>query len=435
MPIYAKPADIMSNITYISQPIENGQSLVFDSSTGFFINKKVTVDLTGSVTSAKSIGGENAISVLKQKTDDGVLEFYNLYAGTGINLTLDNNNNIIFSLNNQEVAVSVTDDYTIVIDNDGNNPDASFNIKTVSNLSHQEIPITITYPVSANNLLTGNETGRGYVRSIDNVDFVAGGLATSMIISLVGTPDQDGIFIIDEVETIVVSGTQISTIYFGEEFDDELLINLDEIKNPSLLTQGSVWVPDNDGQYGVGYSNDRLFSLQFWGVDLGPMGHNLLPGMIITIIGSEDGLIDGTYEISQVFTNGPQPAVLWSGVIFTSNTPLPAGLTPGIIFDNDVCNNQLRIIINQFVGPTGFTVNTLGEVSATRYFSATQPTLPNELTTKQYVDETISSAVSVIQSIALSAINAKLVELENRIKLLEKGQSKPLRYYLNNAKY
>jgi len=77
----------------------------------------------------------------------------------------------------------------------------------------------------------------------------------------------------------------------------------------------------------------------------------------------------------------------------------------------------------------------LGEVSATRYFSATQPTLPNELTTKQYVDETISSAVSVIQSIALSAINAKLVELENRIKLLEKGQSKPLRYYLNNAKY
>lgn len=435
MPIYAKPADITSNITYISQPIENGQSLVFDSSTGFFINKKITVDLTGALTSARSIGGENALSVLKQKTDDGVLEFYNLYAGAGINLTLDNNNNIVFSLNNQEVAVSVIDDYTIVIDNDGNNVDAVFNIKTASNLTNQEIPITITYPVSANNLLTGNELGRGYIRSIDNINFTTISLVSSMIVSLVGTPDQDGIFIIDEVETTVVSGSQISTIYFGEEFDDELLINLNEIKSPTLITQGSIWVPDNNQQYGSGYPNDRLFSLQFWGVNLGPGGYDLQPGMIITVLGSEDGLVDGTYEISRVYSNGPDPAVIWSGLIFAPTTPLPIGLTPGIIFDNDVCNNQLKIIINQFIRPTGFTVNTLGEVSATRYFTATQPLLNNELTNKQYVDETIASAVSVIQNIALSAINAKLVELENRIKFLEKGQSKPLRYYLDNAKY
>lgn len=435
MPIYAKPADLTSNITLISQPIENGQSLVFDSSRGFFINKKITVDLTGAVTSAKTVGGENALSVLKQKTDAGVLEFYNLYAGAGINLNLDNNNNIIFSLNNQEVAVSVIDDYTIVIDNDGNNSNATFNIKTVSNLSNQEIPITIIYPISANNLLTGNETGRGYIRSIGNINFVSSGLQDNMIVSLVGTPDQDGIFIIDEVETIVVSGMQISTVYFGEEFDDELLININEIKNPTLITQGSVWAPDNNQQYGIGYPSDRLFSLQFWGVNLGPQGYDLLPGMIITIIGSEDGMIDGTYEIAQVFTTGPHPAVLWSGLIFAPSTPLPAGLTPGIIFDNNVCNNQLKIIVNQFVKPTGFSVNTFGEVSATRYFSATHPTINTELANKQYVDETISSAVSVIQSIQLSAINAKLVEFENRIKILERKQSKPLRYYLNNAKY
>lgn len=435
MPIYAKPADLTSNITLISQPIENGQTLIFDSSQGFFVNKKMTVDLTGAVTSARSIGGANALSVLKEKTDNGVLEFYNLYAGAGINLTLDNNNNIVFSLNNQEVAVSVMDDYTIVIDNDGNKPDATFNIKTVSNLSNQEIPITISYPISANNLLTGNEAGRGYIRSIENINFVSSGLESSMIISLVGTPDQDGIFVIDEVETILVSGIQISTVYFSDEFDNELLINIDEIKNPTLITQGSVWVPDNNQEYGIGYPSDRLFSLQFWGVNLGPQGYNLLPGMIITIIGSEDGIVDGTYEIAKVFTTGPQPAVLWSGLIFAPSTPLPAGLTPGIIFDNDVCNNQLKIIINQFVQPTGFSVNTLGEVSATRYFSATTPTYDTELTNKLYVDESIASAVSVIQTVALSAINAKLIEFENRIKFLERKQSKPLRYYLNNAKY
>lgn len=435
MPIFAQPASFITNIVNLKEPLENGQSLVFDNSLGTFINKKINVDLTGAITSARSVGGENAISVLKQKTEDGVLEFKNLYAGDGVNLTLDSNNNIIFSINTQEVAVSVEDDYSIVIDNDGNNPEAKFIVKTASPLSNQEIPITTFYPISANGLLTGNFNNRGFIRSINNIDFISQGVSSTMAISLFGTPKQDGIFIVDEVETIIVSSNQISTIFFSEEFTDELLENINEVKNPTVITQGSVWIPDNNQEYGPDYPNDRLFSLQFWGVDLGPSGYNLQPNMIITVIGSEDGIIDGTYEISQIFTNGPEPAILWSGLIFKPSTPLPEGLSPGLVFDNDVCKNQLKIILNYFIQETGFSVNTLGEVSATRYFTNNQPSSNNELTNKLYVDETIASAVSSIQNIALSAVNSKLIELENRILQLERKQNKAFRYYLNNAKY
>lgn len=435
MPIFAQPSNSIVNVTLLTQPFTDGQSLVYDNNTGYFINKKLTVDLTGAVTSARSVGGENALSVFKSKTTDGILEFNNILPGPGIDIRLDNFNNIVFSVDSTAATVSVSENYTIIIDNDGNNTEAIFEIKTVSNLSAQQIRVSALMPLSANNLFTGNSSGRGFIESINDVDFELLGYKSDMIITLTGTPDQDGVYIIDEVKNITISAGTISTIYFIDEFTGDAAFSLGGPKYPTTIAQGSIWIPDNNDQYGIGYSSDRLYSLQFWGVDLGPSGHNLQPDMIISIVGTEDGIIDGTYRIAQVNSLGPNPAVLWSGIIFHPSTPLPAGLEPGLVFDNDCCNNQIRIIVHQYIKPTGFSVNTSGVVTASSVEVNNPPTMIYELANKGYVDNSILNAINNLDNTELSAINVAISELQNQVNKLKKLKGKPLRYYLGHAKW
>lgn len=434
MAIYAQPANNILNYTQISSNLENGQTLVYDVSQGQFVNKKITVDLTGAVTSARNIGLENAIGIFNNKTHNGTLEFNNILAGPGITIDLDNNNNIVFTVDTTAATISVSENYSIIIDNDGNNPNAQFEIKTVTNTSATSIPINSIGLVSANGLFTGNVSGRGFIQST-TIDFTTYGFLPEMVIGIEDTPDQDGVYIIDEVVTTITSAGFISTLYFIDEFTGNEAFNLGGPKLPTLIKHGTAWIPDNNNQYGIGYSGDRLYSLQFWGVDFGPNGYDLQPGMIINVVGSELGIIDGTYLISQVIPQGPDPAIRWGGLIFDPSTPLPAGLEPGLVFDNDLCDNQMKIILNRYLRPTGFGVNTYGEVTATKIYVDTEPTALNELTNKEYVDNTITSAISNFQNSELIPIREQLIEIEEKLNKLKRINSKPLRYYLGHAKW
>lgn len=434
MAIYAQPANSFLNISSITNELESGQTLVFDESAGLFINKKIGVDLTGAVTSARNIGLENAIGIFNNKTYNGTLEFNNILPGPGMDIRLDQNNNIVFSVDSTAATVSVSEDYTIIIDNDGSNPNAVFEIKTVVGISANVIPIHSLPPLSANNLFTGNVSGRGFFKSFET-DFSVMGFVKDMIIGVEGTTDQDGVFIIDEVVTTFVSGMLESTIFLTSEFTGDDRWNLGGPKYPSIISQGAVWVPDNNIHNSNGYSSDRLYSLQFWNIDIGPSGYNLQPGMIITVIGSDTGIVDGTYLISEVIPGGEQPLIPWAGIIFDPSTPLPAGIQPGLVFDNDLCTNQLKIIINQSVSPTGFSVNAKGEVAAERVLVSALPTINSELTNKLYVDTSIANAVDEFYEVELSAVNANLNELNIKVEKLRKLMSKPLRYYLNHAKW
>jgi hypothetical protein len=430
MVIFATPANSVNAPTLLNDPVTNGQALIFDASRGVFTNKNITLNLTGAVTSAKNIGGANATGVFKQKTSDGTLEFNNLLAGPGLHITTDNNNNIIFTVDSTMPTISVAENYTIVIDNDANNPNARFEVKTVIPSSAINIDVNVLPPIIVTDLITGNDAGRGFIQSSD-IDFEGFGYVSDAIISVEGTGDQDGIYVIDEV----ITTSSESTIYFIEEFEGPAAINLGGPKNPTEIKQASIWIPDNDGSLGPLYPTDALFSIQVWGANIGPGGYDLKKDMLITITGTEDGIINGTYRVAEVKTSGATPAVKWSGIIFDVATPLPIGLQPGAVFDENPFNNQIKIVSNLFIAPTGFSVDALGVVRATKAIVSAAPVADNDLTNKKYVDDTIDLKISEYEDATVSALNVQIMDLQDRVEKLEKLTSKPLRYYLNHAKF
>lgn len=435
MAIFATNANSNTSLIILSQNISENDVLVFDQTTGNFTNKKLTPAITGAVVSARNIGGTNAIGVFENKTPSGILQFNNLLEGAGIHLFKDNNNNIIISRDDSDLDVSVPEDYNIIIDNDGDNPNAVFEIKTVIPTSTIVIPINVLPPFTFNNLYTLVTSGKATIQDISNVDFSAIGYQSEMIISVEGTTDQDGYYSIEDVVTVSASGMFSSSIIMKEAFIGSALSTLGGPKPPITIKQGSIWVPDNDGSLSSAYSNTRLYSLQFWGVDLGTGGYNLQPDMIITITGTESGIVDGTYRIKEVIPGGNNPSVKWDSLIFDPSTPLPEFLEPGIVFDSNLFSNQIKITVNQFVAPTGFTVNALGEVTGTKFTCSALPITDSELANKFYVDDAIESEISAFNDNVVSALANQINNLNIQINNLNKRTSKALRYYLNHAKF
>lgn len=430
MGIFATPVNSVNAPVLLNQPVSNNQALVYNASRGVFTNKTLNINLTGAVVSARNVGGENATGVFKQKTTNGTLEFNNLLAGPGLHITTDNNSNIVFSVDSTYPTISVSENYTIVIDNDADNPNARFEVKTVIPTSAINIDVTVLPPIVVTDLFTGNDAGRGFISSVD-VDFEALGYLPAMILNIEGTTDQDGIYVIDDV----VTTSSESTIYFISEFEGDAAFNLGGPKLPTLITQASIWIPDNDGSLGPSYPTNKLFAIQVWGADLGPGGYDIKKDMLITITGTEDAIIDGTYRVAEVVTDGNAPAVLWSGLIFDVATPLPAGLQPGAVFDSNLFNNQIKIISNLFVAPTGFSVDALGVVRATKVIVSAPPIDDYDLTNKKYVDDTIDLKIAEYEDATVSALSLQINDLQDRVEKLEKLTSKPLRYYLNHAKF
>ncbi|MEM4260722.1 MAG: hypothetical protein QXG00_05790 [Candidatus Woesearchaeota archaeon] len=418
-----------SNPPFILDSPEEGDLLIYDEKNKVFINKKINYNNYNFVSSAKNIQGPNSKNIFKEKTHDGTLIFKGLQAGPGISIQENTNNLIITAINSADVIIS-EDDYTIIIDADGNNSSASFFLKTVVPASTITIPINVLPPLTVYDLYTGNTTTNGYIES-SSVNFFSYGFQKNMLISLEGSPDQDGIYLIDNV---TVSGS-ISKITFVGQFSGPASFNLGGPKLPTTIKQASLWIPDNDGSLGSGYDNSLLYSVQAWGVNFGVGGYNLEEDMIINITGTENGIIDGTYRIKKVFVSGNNPILQWSSIIFHESTPLPVGLVPGVIFDNNLIANELVFTVDTHVKNTGFSVNKEGIVNATSVIVSAPTTLNNQLARKDYVDAQINLKINEFYDVVVSGMNTIINILEAEVDKIKENNKKTLRYYLLHARF
>lgn len=432
MAIIALPSNGVPVNIITQSPLEQGQALVYDASIGSFVNKSDT--RAACIKGARNAGGESSLGPYRQKCTDGTLEFFQFIPGAGLSIVEDGNK-LIFSSDTGDAQVSVSEDYTIVIDNDGNSADSVFKVATADLTSPIEINISALPPMSFTDIYLGNDSGSGYIRAINSYDFVSIGYMADMIIGVSGSHAQDGWYLVSDVETIMVSGNQQSTIYFDHTFTGDQAYCLG-LQPKVELKQASVWVPDNDGDYTVDYDLDRLYALQFWGVEFGPSGYNLQPGMMVQISGSEDGIIDGTYEIAQVFPKNTSVIYNWTGLLFSYRTPLVDGLTQGVVLDFDLVNNELTLRIESVVRDTGFTVDKNGCVTATKVLVSALPQLPNELTSKAYVDNLASTLATQDDfNNFVSAVNTDINNIGNTVDILRNRQNKALRHYLLHARY
>lgn len=432
MAIIALPANGIPVNIITQEPLEQGQALVYDAEIGSFVNGSDT--RAACVKAARNAGGDNSLGPYLRKCTDGTLEFYEFIPGAGISIVKDQDR-LIFSSDTEEAQVSVAEDYTIIIDNDGDNPNAVFKIATVELANPIEIPIQVLPPVELQDIVFGNSANRAFIRSIDGYDFVSMGYEQDMIIGVSGSQSQDGWYLVDEVETVLLSGKSQSTIYLNHEFEGDQLYCLG-LQPQAELTQASVWVPDNDGDYTVEYDPERLYALQFWGVELGPAGYNLKPGMIVRISGSEQGLVDGTYEIAQVFPKNTSAVYNWSGLLFHYRTPLTDGLTRGIVLDIDLQNNKLKLVIDRVIRDTGFSVDKNGCVTANKVLVSALPLFGNELANKAYIDTVASGLVSQSDyNNLVSAVTTDIQDINYKVEVLRSRQNKALRHYLLHARY
>lgn len=418
-----------NNPPFILKNPSDGDTLIYDEKLKIFTNKKINIDNYDVVVSAKNLPGTNSKSIFKEKTSNGILVFKNLQAGPGISITENSNNLIITAINSADVVIS-EDDYTIVIDADGNNTNSKFILKTVVPSSSITININVLPPITVNDLFTGNTLTNGYIES-SSVNFFNYGFEKNMLISLEGSPDQDGIYLIDNV---IVSGLK-SKIYIYGKFDGTSGFNLGGPKYPTTIKQASIWVPDNDGDLGLNYDNSLLYSIQAWGINFGLGGYNLQEDMMITITGTENGIIDGTYRIKKVFVSGNDPILEWSSLIFHESTPLPANITPGAIFDKNLINNEIKLKVELFVKDTGFSVNKQGVVNATSVIVSSPTVLPNELARKDYVDNNIVLKLNEFYDIVVSSLSHDINNMDNDIEILKKQNKKTLRYFLLHSKF
>lgn len=428
MAIYATK-NFSSNPPFILESPEEGDLLVYDEKNKVFVNKKIDYNNYDVVLSAKNIQGPNSKNIFKEKTPDGTLLFKGLQAGPGISIQENSNNLVITAINSADVVV-VEDDYTVIIDAEGNNSSASFFLKTVVPASTITIPIQVLPPLTVYDLYTGNNSTNGYIES-SSVNFLSYGFKEDMLISLEGSPDQDGIYLIEDV---VISGG-ISKIILTEQFFGAASFNLGGPKLPTVIKQVSLWIPDNDGSLGPGYDNSLLYSVQAWGVNFGIGGYNLQEDMMIHIIGSEGNIIDGVYRIKKVFVSGNNPILRWSSILFHESTPLPIGLVPGAVFDRNLFSNELVFKVDTYVKNTGFSVNKEGIVNATSVIVSAPTTLNNQLARKDYVDSQINLKINEFYDIVVSGMNNSINIMDNKINNLEKKNKKTLRYYLLHAKF
>ncbi|MEM5877523.1 MAG: hypothetical protein QXF12_01460 [Candidatus Aenigmatarchaeota archaeon] len=428
MAIFASKNSLYNIPLIISEPKE-GDTLIYDEKNGIFVNKKISFQNYNFVSSAKSLPGVNSKSVFKEKDNEGNLIFKSLQPGPGISLQENNDSIIITCVNSSDVFISEKD-FSIIIDGDGNDTDAHFYLKTVVPTSSIVIHVNVLPPVTITDLYTGNTISRGYIES-SSLNFFSYGFRKDMMISLEGSPDQDGIYLIDEV---VLSGN-VSKIYFTSRFEGITSLNLGGPKYPTTIKQVSLWIPDNDGSLGPGYNNNLLYSVQIWGVNIGVSGYNLEEDMLITITGTENAIIDGTYRIKRVFVSGNNPILKWPSIVFHETTPLPFNLTPGAVFDNNLLNNEIMLKVETHVKFTGFQVNKKGEVRADSVIVSSPTILPNQLTRKDYVDNQIFIKINEFYDVVVSGINHYIGVIDNEVEKLRKTNKKTLRYYLMHAKF
>lgn len=410
MPIFANTSS-SSSIT-LTQPLENNQFLVYNSSLGKFTNISPPNILTG-VTDGKNLNNDNYFKIFNNKTGT-ILNFNTLSSGAGISLSYDNNN-IKISTNTID-NVSVSGDYRIIIDNDNNKQDAVLQLLTADGINEPPIIILpVTLPeLFVNNLFTAVNDEKAIIYT-SSVDFIALGYKKGMLLKLENIPEQDGIYQIDEVINYIYNGVNFSKIIFNSNFLGNGLFNLGGPKqNTVKITQISLFSPRIEN-IGPGYDNNKNYVLRVYDYDFGPDSINIMSTMQIEISGT--GTIDGRYIVNSVLPKVSDEE--WTGLLFIPETPLNIN---GPIMLNT--NSIVKIEIKNYIKPTGFAVRKDGTVWGNR-FICTDATSDME----QYSNDHL---------INKGYLNLRLVDYVNKeyynneIKLLKERSSKASRYYFSN---
>ncbi len=425
MAIFASP---YTELPVILENLSDGHVLVFDENKGIFINKYILPQNLNFITSARNLVSNNSFNIFKGVDSERNLLFRTIIPGYGIGIQ-ETNDNLIISVNSSNSVFSSTEDLELIINSEGLNPGSKLSLNKVVPVSSIIKNINVLAPVTINDLYTGiNSSGKSFIKS-SSFQFHLYGFVSDMLISIENSPDQDGIYLIESV----IANSSGSTIIFKNSYQGQALLNLGGPKYPTTIKQASVWIPDNDGSLGPNYSNDLLYSVQFWNLDLS----DLIPGMIIQISGSENGIIDGNYRIEQIFVSGTNTIINWPGIIFHPSTPLPESITQGVVFDEDLYNNKLKLILQYSVVPTGFFVSDDGFVYGNKFIvvSGYSPLSNNELTNKEYVDNKIVNEINNFNNTIVSAIANTTNDLSNELKDVSKKTKKSYMYYLIHSTF
>ena len=427
MTIFASNINSSQTQIIIQNTIQDNQVLIYSSTLGGFTN--MNIGELGSV-EGETLGNSQSITVYSGKVGNK-LQFKRFEAGPGIVLEQDEER-ILVNANIPGELLSVPGSFNIVIDNDNDTPDAKFEIFTSTNLTPTEFEVvpTVVPPIISTSIYTGNESGNGYIRSVNDADFIAAGFEAGMAIYLSGTTDQDGLWEIKSVTNSTVGPNFISEILLEQEFIDEYGINLGGPKPATSIEQIATWLPDTWSIPPEYTDLTRLYGIKIYGVDFGPDGYNVLPGMQVTISGSTSQDIDGTYIIGQVFPKGGNPKD-WSALLFTPSSPFPEGTIAGPVFDNNPFSPNITLTFKDYVETTGFAVNKDGNVQAHKYFALDNDINENhQLTTKEYVDNVLDDVVSQVEYDNLvDYVNDQIQAIQDQVSATLQGENKAVRFY------
>lgn len=429
MPIFARPLSVGSIGVAFEHPVKSGQILVFDADIGAFVNVDPSVAGTA-VTDAVNLGGANTFGVFAQKSGSNLLEFRSLAAGPGITVT-DNGSVLTITASGTATTTASLDDYVIIVDADGDNAAAVFEIHRGLSAAVSSFVPPVLPGQTVPDVFIDNDpiSGRGYIRTVNGFDFVTAGYTDQMILVLGGTLVEDGERFVDQVETAVVGTDVWSTIWFTTQWPN---INLGGPRPSITIEQTAIRIQSNAPPPSGSHDPARYYEIAVWGADFSSGGLNWQPGEIVQISGT--GSIDGVYTIWGVIApnpSNPHPDK-WSGLIFDPSSPLPVGVAEGSIVDPSPPGIQISRIAG--AQPTGFSVATDGTVTATRVtVSSATPTAPDELTRKDYVDTELAKKASRTEFLVSQARqDGRIGELEERVRGLSAWASPAFRWYMRS---
>lgn len=343
------------------------------------------------ITEVDTFGGANVHTVQGKVVVDK-LWFKEIKEGSGITITSDDQSLTITNSLSAD-TLSVAGSYELTIDNDADTTDARFEVFTaaVSVASPKFIDFLPTVnPLTVQNVFTENVSGQGVFKTVNGFSFTGAGFSPGQFLLVENAGDQSGRWTIDEVSTVVEGGDTISRIVLVQEFTGTAALNLGGPKIDVKFTQLDLNVPPPDVSLPSPYDPLKLYKMESVTHDFGPSGQNLLPGMIVHVSGSKDGIVDGAYVVASVVSKGPNPED-YSQVLFKPNSPIPAE-GEGPVIPADTISPELRFSIEFFEGSTGFWVREDGLTHAPRFKADDTPTDSDDLTTKQYVDDNVSNA-------------------------------------------
>lgn len=364
MAIYAKANN--TNTIRIIEELKDGQALFYDSRAGSFTNR-FAHNLSQNFNLIENLGGENTIDIYAGRRGTTAL-LRSLTAGPNITLEQDEHR-VTISADTVVDNLSVEGDFSVTIDNNNDQADAVFKVKTARSTSENPIIIkpNVLATYTSDKIYTGidyntnPEQPISYIQSYD-VDFKLCGFKKGMFIRLRGTDYQDGDFTIRDIIDVFDHGKKFSRILLIEDYIGNQLINLGGPKPESTITEADLVVlplSEDDIDNINNYDDSKNYEIVSYSKDFGPSGYDLKKDMIIYLKNTSG--YDGYYHVEKVIPKGNTPFEN-SVIIVNWQTPIPG--ETGLLIEDDNLNPKIEIEVKSFAEDTGFSVNKEGEISS-----------------------------------------------------------------------